>query len=304
MKLNNGLRLSLLFPTVLTIFCSSAQASSIFIGHSTSERLVSVDDRLLPAGEVDLSPSGLETYLSLDLNDNWSITANYYEQEDYQSFQLLTVSYDIDSLGLSLGFHADNWSVYYQYTGHQQEEVYSVNVSNVDRLTIDYSGTSHSLAGSYFFTLSDDWELSLSTGLHYNKWEQEFQLLLNNSNALPMTAMETGDSTLVSVSGNFTYYRPLNDNTGFSFGTYIGWNEVLSSDSESEIPSSGNNNRNNNRNNAINNFVITGSESYGIASVYLSFDFYENWILDIDTNTDFGAGDSSQSWSISLGYIF
>ena len=62
--------------------------------------------------------------------------------------------------------------------------------------------------------------------------------------------------------------------------------------------------RNRNLINNLNNLSVSGSESYGQASVYASLDITETWLLDISTGVDFGLDETGQYWSLSLGYLF
>lgn len=289
----------------LLLFSGLSHSSSVFIGHSTSERTVALNDR-----NLQLSPSGKEIYLSFDINDTWSINGDYSKIEDTAYSNNIFVEYETDSLGLGGSYYTDNWAVYYQFTEFEDLQFIGSSIPDTGNLNTRNKGNSHSLSGSYFIPLSESVQMSASVGLHYNDWRElnsrTPQQTSNNPSQMPLTTEESGNANLISVSANFVHYQTLTETVGFSIGTYLGWNEVLSSDAELAI----NNNRNTRRvrgndpNNANNNLVVTGSESYGIASVYTSFDFYENWVLDFDISTDFGGGESSQVWSVSLGYVF
>lgn len=300
--------LTIVVPLLLTaipvLTSSAVHASSVFVGYSSTERLVSGNNVA-----QELSPSGIDLYLSLDLNEQWSLNGNFSKLDDQDSANnTISFEYETESQGLGVSYYADDWAVYYQYTHFEDtQSITSTRLNNNNAAQNTRSdGDSHSVSGSYFLSLNEAWQMNISAGLHYNDWEESNYLIPGNPQQTPLTTRESGNASLVSLSGNLMHYQSLNQNTGLTLGLYLGWNEVLSSDSA--LNSVNNRNVNQNRGNIgnsnLNNFVVTGSESYGIASVYLSFDFYEVWILDLDTSIDFGAGDSAQSWNINFGYLF
>ena len=212
--------------------------------------------------------------------------------------------------------------MYYQFTDFEEQQDTFGSRPNAPGAIRNNQGNSHSLSTSYFWNLSENWQMSTSLGLHYNDWDESTNQVLSNppdssdnssqnppprdDTPPPANLQESGNASLISVAANINRYSILSENTGFTFGVFVGWNEVL--DSQSELRSINNRNinpvRGGGRGGPNNNLDITGSESYGIASVYLSFDFYENWVVDLDINTDFAAGDRIQTWSASLGYLF
>lgn len=299
----------------LLLFSGLSHGSSVFIGHSNSERTVAVTDT-----NLHLSPSGTEFYLNFDINENWSISGDYSKIEDTAFSNNIIVEYETDSQGLGISYYTDKWAVYYQFTEFENLQSIGSPLPETGNLDTRNNSNSHSLSASYFITLSQSWQMSASAGLHYNDWQEvnirSFQQTISNPAQIPLTTEESGDANLVSISVNFTRYATITETVGFTIGAYIGWNEVIDNNSELAININRSSNRNNGRirgndaNNSNNNFVVTGSESYGIASIYASFDFYENWILDFDMSTDFesithfNSSDSSHVWSIGLGYVF
>lgn len=292
-------------------FNPSSFAGSIFIGHASTERQLTVGETLQA-----LSPNGMELFLSFDLNDKWSINADYSVLDDVRTASnnnnVINLDYELDSLGVGLSYFADNWAMNYQFSGfEQQQDIFGSRPTSNGLITAT-QGDSHSLSASYFINLDENWQLSTALGLHYNDWNETNTQIINTppnndnpgNSPTPLAISESGDASLVSLSVNANRYSILTVNTGMTLGVFVGWNEVL--DSQSQLRSINNRNINPIRGsgNANNNFVITGGESYGIASVYLSFDFYEDWILDFDFNSDFGTGDSVQTWSVGLGYLF
>lgn len=310
---NKQITVTCLSGIVSVLFAPATLASSIFIGHANTQRLVSVAETT-----QELSPSGPEAFFSYDITAKWSISVDYSRLQDDETINnLVNLDYEFDSAALGLSYFADDWAVSYQFTDFEEQQDTFGNRPDAPGLFRNTQGNSHSLTASYFISLNENWQMSSSLGLHLNDWDEARQEIILETVASPngdtdtriqrVDFEESGDSSLISFSANINRYSMLSDNTGFTFGAFLGWNEVL--DSQSELQSINNRNINTargvgGRGGAINNFLITGGESYGIASLYLSFDFYQNWVVDLDFNTDYGTDDSIQTWSLGVGYIF
>ena len=130
-------------------------------------------------------------------------------------------------------------------------------------------------------------------------------MLGGGSNAIIATN-ESGESTFLSAGIDGAWFLSITEVRNLILGVSVNWNEYLSNDADDLTFSGRNVNQFRNRNliNNLNNLSVSGSESYGQASLYASLDITETWLLDISTGVDFGLDETSQYWSLSLGYLF
>ena len=292
-----------LILTPLLFFCAfTANASSVYVGHSSSEQVSILGER-----NIDLNPSGQSIYLSLDINENWSISGDYTHLEDSSNVEnLANLRFDIDTFSSGVSYFGEQWSLYYQFSSFDDEQVVTRNGDSRPVSTETTEVSTHSFGGGYYWTLQENWQVSLTASVHLSDWDQRLQTNLPDPNRPPQSSLDSGDSTLVSVSGNLARFIALNETTSLTLGSFVSWNEAIDSSSET-VNRNGRNVsqiRNPEIRSQINSQIATGSESYGQLSFYLSLDFMENWVLDLDTSFDFGTDENTQSWSINLGYFF
>ncbi|NQZ12998.1 MAG: hypothetical protein HRT35_38120 [Algicola sp.] len=140
-----------------------------------------------------------------------------------------------------------------------------------------------------------------------------------------LTEINSGDSSSISTSFSVARFWSLTENTGVLVGAILSWNHMLSGDSVlvssngRNIPPNragqGGNNApavagaagGNNFNRAGNNnglSSVSGDDSYGQVSFYVSYDLTESVSVDFDYGVDIGTDENDAVWSVSLGYFF
>lgn len=309
MRTNKTKNLRLLaFPFACLILANAnnALANSVFVGFSQSE-LTSV----LGPREVELEPSGTSLLASFDLSDNWTVSLDIGQQDDSATFETNATAYfDNDSWGTSINYYYENWAFSYGFSNWEDElEVIAFPLRNpADRRQIYFQtndSPSHAFRATYYWQ-SDFWQVGLSGGIHYSDWEQ-FTHFDNPLDATPrQDARDKGDSTFISLGLSASRFIPIDGNRNVILGGSVNWNELSDNNAQAISRNGRNINQINNRNlrNRLNALVVSGSDSYGQANVYLSWDITEHWVLDLDTGVDFGGDDSTQYWSVNVGYIF
>lgn len=302
LNLQKSLFCSMYFFPAALFFAPATLANSIYVGHSSSEQVSILGDRT-----INLAPVGQSLYGSVDVNDNWSVNADITRLNDDVSIDnLATLSFDVNSHSMGMSYFQDTWSVYYHYSSFDDEQVVLRSNPGTQLSSSTTKVKTHSVGGGYFWTFQETWQMSLTGALHLSDWTQTSQSDLPDPDRPPQSLLESGESTLLSVSANLSRYIPLTESMSLTPGIFISWNDAI--DSSSEVVNRNGRNvsqiRNPDVRSQISSQVATGSESYGQFSVYLSIDLTENWVLDLDTSVDFGTDEDTQSWSINLGYLF
>lgn len=136
--------------------------------------------------------------------------------------------------------------------------------------------------------------------------------------------VNSGDASSLSASFSLARYWPLQDESGVLVGGMLSWNHTLSGDSvlvsstgrrappnrqggqSGGGPRGGGAGGAGNVNRAGGNSLsgVSGDDSYGQVSFYVSYDLTENWSIDFDTGVDIGTDNNDTIWSVSLGYFW
>lgn len=138
-----------------------------------------------------------------------------------------------------------------------------------------------------------------------------------------VSEVNSGDSTSISTSFSVARFWSVTEDTGVLVGGILSWNHMLRGDSvlvssnarniPTNRPNQGGNNApgggagGNNFNRAGNNTglnSVSGDDSYGQVSVYVSYDLTESVSVDFDYGVDIGTDENDAVWSVSLGYFF
>ncbi len=288
------------------VWVNQVDANSLYVGYSQSELTSVIGQR-----EVDLEPSGANILATFDLSDNWTVSLDVGQQDDTAAFENnASAKFENDSWGASVNYFYQDWAFSYSYSDWNDElEVIAFPLGRPVAQRQIYFQTndspSHALRATYYWS-GEFWQLGLSGGLHYSNWEQ-FTHFDNPLDQRPsQDSVDKGDSTFVSLGINASRFFPIEGSRNVVLGGSVNWNELTDDDSQAVSRNGRNINQINNRNiiNRLNTLVVSGSDSYGQANVYLSWDITEHWILDLDTGIDFGNEDNSQFWSVNIGYSF
>jgi hypothetical protein len=141
-----------------------------------------------------------------------------------------------------------------------------------------------------------------------------------------VTEVNSGDSSSISTSFSVARFWSLTEDTGVLVGGILSWNHMLSGDSvlvssngrniPTNRPNQGGNNANgggagvtggndfNRAGNTTGLSSVSGDDSYGQVSVYVSYDLTESVSVDFDYGVDIGTDENDAVWSVSLGYFF
>lgn len=279
-----------------------AFASALYLGHTRTEQISFVGER-----EIALDPAGASILASFDLTEDWVFNIDYASLDDSTSIEnVADAEFDVDSWGAGLSYYFGNWYVSYGYSDWEDE----LAISNVRRGEPIFNevteSTTSSLSVGYQW-LDENWQVGVSAGAHFNSWDQSSFNDPPGNQQPPVTQEDKGDSTFITLGVNASYFFPVTEDQGWIVGTSITWNELT--DDESTVVS-----RNGRNISQVNNpttrarinslLSVAGSESYGQINLYVSYDISENWIVDLNSSSDFGAEENSQSWSVNFGYFF
>lgn len=289
----------------LLLFSMPLTADVIYAGYSQNEA-----SSIVGPLELDFKPAGLNLLASFNINDNWSIAVDLGRQDDSSTVSnMVEADYDSDSIGASLTYFVENWGFTYRYSQWEDELQVTARFRNgfpdIPVQTQENDAPSHALRATRYFS-GANWQIGLSGGLHYNDWKQETVSLVMDEPGTIIEATESGDSTFLSAGIDAAWFFSLSDSRSLIAGASVNWNEHLSDDLDGIAIRGRSFNQFGNRNfvNNPNNLSVAGSQSYGQASLYVSFDISNDWLLDISTGSDFSLDDNNQYWNINLGYLF
>lgn len=302
-----GIRFSL---SSFLLFSSFASADVIYAGYSQNEV-----SSVVGTTDIDLEPGGLTVIASFNLNDNWSIGVDLGKQDDSSSIANTVVAdYDSDNWGVNLTYYNQSWAFTYNFSNWEDDLDVTARFTggfpggfpdSIPVETQNNDSPSHSLRATRYFT-GANWQVGLSGGIHYNDWKQETESLVLGGNGTIIATTESGESTFLSVGVDGAWFFSVSDARNLIAGASVNWNEHLSDEVDGIAISGRNFNQFGSRNiiNNLNNLTVSGSQSYGQASLYASLDITEQWIIDISTGFDFALDDNGQYWSVNLGYLF
>lgn len=214
---------------------------------------------------------------------------------------------ELESLSLGAGYYLDNWSFSLSYLDWQDELLVIRDTTSRTLSTDQTDANSYAVSVSYDKTFND-WQLGVSSGLHFSDWELARQSIVRMADGefSDQSGVDTGDSLFISLGLSAAHYHSLSATSGLMIGGSLGWNQLT--DSDSEVVSRNGRNISQIANRTIRNLVtsqnIIGSESYGQGSLFLSYNFTEHWVADVNLSYDFGGEQSSSAWSVNLGYQF
>ncbi|MGS2721103.1 hypothetical protein [Paraglaciecola aestuariivivens] len=284
----------------LLLCCTSAQASSSYLGYSQAEQVSFAGNR-----ELHFAPKGPVGLISFDLTDKLQVSVNFAELDDQmQLSERIAGQLNIESWGIFASYYWQNWSISANYSKWQDD--LGIAVQQVEQSVFQQQSRSPSVS----FSIGHDWtfnqwQLGLVAGLHQSKWELAQRLFYQQSQ-IDQSSLDQGHSRFVSLAVSTSKFVALSAQHDLMLGLSLGWNQVINSESAAIS-------RNGRNISQITNRVIAnqlaaaaaiGTESYGQMHLFVSFDLGLNWILDIDTSLDFASTQNSQAWSINLGYLF
>lgn len=143
-----------------------------------------------------------------------------------------------------------------------------------------------------------------------------------NDQPLSETGVEvnSGDARSASASISAAKFWSIDENRGVLAGAMFSWHHTFSGQSDlvsqtgrmfNRPPSPrrsqqavATNTSNGSNTNVSGISSLSGDDSYGQITFYVSYDLSENWSIDFDTGFDISTEDNTQVWSVSLGYYF
>lgn len=279
----------------------TVQASALYLGHNNAEQIIYVGDT-----QHRLTARGPALLLDIDLSDSWGASVDFSSMDVSKRAEApVKVDFKSDNYGAGFSYYQETWSAYYQYSVYDDELTQLLD-SRPSQLRSATDSVTHSTGAGYYWTLTDNWQISGSMGIHYADFELSETVPVGEPDRPAMLSVERGNAIFVSLSSNLHYWQPITAQSALNAGIFISWNEVIEDSGEvinvttRDRNPSGSRNRDPNRQ----NLVASGSESYGLLSIYAALDLGQHWVLDIDTSTDFGRADALQNWNISIGYHF
>lgn len=293
-------KISYLYSAILLAGTSfQSFGSALYIGHTRTEQ-----DATLTNQAVEFKPVGQNVLLALDLNSNWSVSFDYAQQDDQASVNHnIVATSDSKSWGASLGYYWQDWSVSVAYG--KWEDTQSLNDPNPGNLyqrTTDTPSYSINLTRTW---LSQHWFYGMSLSANYNDWDQKNQLRPAR-NRPPQNTTEQGNSSFISLNLLLNRRYELENNQALTLGGNLGWNQKLNSTSQLSTHNGRpvNPRRQTSANHRLNVSAVTGSDSYGFISGFISYDVNPHWFVELGLSSDFSTDNNQRQWTVELGYLF
>jgi hypothetical protein len=287
-----------LFAIITTIPTSVCYAGAAFVGYSQSEQSTLVSNRILK-----FSPKGTSTLLSFDLTQDWSLSFDYTKLNDKQvAANNAKGELEVFSWGVGVSRYVNDWSFSLSYADYHDDLLVQLNDNSVF-LEQDTRSPSASFSGSYDWD-QGSWQFGLSAGVHFSDWQQvSFTPVSRNTQT---SSIDEGKSTFISFTLSTAKLIEIKQVGNMIIGSSFSWNQLTDSESLAVSRNGRNISQINNRtrNNSSNITGITGTESYGLLSFYLSYDITDAVSVDIDSTFDVGGEQKTQAWSLNLGYLF
>ncbi len=279
--------------------------------------------------DVSFRPVGPSLVMSFELNDNWSINADYQQWDDSLLTDSSSFETELKGFGAGVNYYLDNWSFGLSYSDSSDEtSAQSIKRPNIRNIFEHTDAQSWSLSAGYGW-LSGELFYNVSMSAQWSDYRRETRLTQPKApppgqNPPPQPSgqvdktreFENGDITSLSSSASVARYWPLADERGVMLGAMFSWHHIFSGESvfvshstrgnppRNPPPRAGGSNRNNRQNSGSNLYSAAGDDSYGQLSLYLSFDLNAQWTLDLDTAVDIASDDNGVVWSFGVGYMW
>lgn len=329
---------------LLMLLSANSFANSLNVSFGQLEQQVAVQDEVAsldPAGvSLSLSLDLAENWqVGLDYQhwqDDTDITTVTQNQRDVP----FNVDSDLTTWGGSVGYYLDNWSFSGSYS-LSEDDTLTVNTRRPSNFRSEDIRSS-SLGGSVGYGWADgNWFYNVSGGVQYSDWDLDTKQISSQPPSPPGQGQGQGgqppqssqpnvliektsnNATHLNASVSLARYWSLTEDTGVLVGGLLSWNHTVSGESalvsrngrnNNPLPNNfGNGNGNGGGNNGggnnggVNNGVLrslSGDDSYGQVSLYMSYDLTPSWSIDVDTAVDVSSEYSAQTWSVGLGYYF
>lgn len=282
-----------------TYFISAAcLASSVSIGYQSSDYGLG-----LSQADQDIELSGLNLFVSADINEKVSLSMEFSDLSNEQLIQQnLTAELTAQNWSVSTAYNWENSYASVKYTQIQQEEALMHSRSRTELESLDSDYVIYSFTFAYNW-INENWQLGSSIGMHHSDWEEVGIYLVNLDDPVNVNIDENSNATFLSISADISHYISISNASDLILGGGITWNQLLDDEIKQNILLS---RPNDSRTRPVNNdsSAITGTESYAQIHTYVAYFFMYNWQLDFSATIDFEAEQNNQFWSVSLGYSF
>ena len=299
---------------LLLCLAKPSLANSVGISYGQQDYQVS-----LPNSTVSLKPVGSAVSLTLDLGTDWLVDFDYQQWADEQSVNNQSdLTLDIETFGSSLTYFLNDWSFSTSYSRSEIDTEYTSTRRVANSLTENI--TAASIGGSVAYGQAiDNWFYSaLFSGL-YSRWDFDKLEVINNFSGsgssdniatLQREEKSAGNSTSLSASLSLAHFWPITAQRGILLGGLFSWHYLLSGDTVL-ISRNGRNFSSVSRNvyeqrtssNAALN-TISGDDSYGQITFYVSYDLTSSLSLEFDSSVNVASDYNVRTWSLGLGYLF
>jgi len=299
---------------ITSLFCLpsfSTLANNIAVNHNQLEQYITLQDE-----DVLLKPAGEGVFLSLDFNDNWSVSFDYQTWQDKEhAISPVSIDLALTSLGGSLNYVKDNWYASASIGFSEDDVSYRANQNRSDFRQDNTQVTSFSGLLGYTW-LQGNWMLDVSLGTQYADWSIENKIF-NGQRAQdegkPAEEVSTTkqDSSSINAGISAVRYWELTKEQGILAGALFSWNYQYSGDarqtennppSPTRLTSSQPTTLRNIGSNTSR--PTSGDDNYGQLTAFLSYDINNNWSVALDTSVEISTTNNNQSWTIGINYYF
>ncbi len=299
---------------ITSLFCLtsfSSLANNIAVNHSQLEQYIS-----LPNEEVLLKPAGEGVFLSFDLNDHWSISADYQTWQDKeQATSPVSLNLTLTSFSGGLSYVQNNWYASTSISFSEDKLSYRANQHRTDFRQDNTQVTSFSGLLGYNW-LQGNWIFDMSVGAQYADWSIENKIFNDpraqeEGKAPEEVSITTQDSSNINAGISAVRYWELAQEQGILAGASFSWNYQYSGDARQTVnnpsapPRLANSQPTTSRNIGSNTSRPTsGDDSYGQLTAFLSYDINSHWSVGIDTSVEVYTDNNNQSWTLGINYYF
>lgn len=293
------------FPNKLILFVlfyvttfPSVHAGSLFVGYSQSEQNTLVSNRNLA-----FSPSGTSVLLSFDITEDWALSFDYAKLTDNKSVaNSISGELDINVWGAGLSYYLNDWSFSASYSDWQDDLlIYRDRNQLLSEQSTRSPSASLSISYDWFI---HNWQIGVSSGLHNSDWQQNRVTSVQTNPAT--STFDEGTSNFISLGLSTARIISFENAHDVIIGGSLAWNYLTNAESNAVTRNGRNIGRVTNRTgrSVSASSGITGTESYGQLNIYVSYNISKSISVDFDSTFDIADEETTQSWSVNLGYIF
>lgn len=276
------------FLVALLIFPCAAKASYLALEANQFKQTYFFNDQ-----EIELSPQGHRLSLDVDLSEQLSIGIAFGDWDDNDNNQRYSAQMTLEDKQLSISYMLEDWS-FNGYFATQEDNVEVTEKRLQPRNGMQLSDSdNYGLGVNYGIELSNEFYLMLLSGIQRSEWSGVTTIFVPDR---PDDQQLTeSDSTTAMLGTSLSWQQELGSQQYLTIGGSVSWYKTLSGEQ---------NLLQRNRAGSQRGFSVSLEDSYGVVSVYGSWDIDENWAIDVGFDSVVGSDENNNSSYLGIGYYF